>query len=197
MHTETTSMNVEGHVLIKDKNTGEVLRDVYNAVHFGNLASVIAQALAGNDFSHIKFMAFGSGGTSIDPSGQVLYKSPNTGLIQDPTANLYSRTFSKDVSVSTTENQVIAVPGTVNFADIVVTATLDFGEPAGQLPVDNSTNTEGVDDTYVFDEIGLFSSGGAITDSEARMLTHVVFHPVQKALNRVIEVVYTLRIQMS
>lgn len=194
---DTVTINVKGHVLIKDKSTGEVLRDVYNAVHFGNLASVIAQALAANDFSHIRFMAFGSGGTSINPSGQVLYKSPNTGLIQDPTADLYNRTYEKNVSVATTANNVVAIPGTSNFADIVVTATLDFGEPAGQLVIDNSTNTEGVDDEYVFDEIALFSSGGAMTDAETRMLTHVIFHPVQKALNRVIEVVYTLRVQMS
>ena len=29
------------------------------------------------------------------------------------------------------------------------------------------------------------------------MLTHVIFHPVQKSKNRVIEVIYTIRIQLS
>jgi len=28
-------------------------------------------------------------------------------------------------------------------------------------------------------------------------LTHVVFHPVQKAQNRIIEIIYTVRVQLS
>jgi hypothetical protein len=29
------------------------------------------------------------------------------------------------------------------------------------------------------------------------MLTHVIFHPVQKSANRIIEVIYTVRVQLS
>jgi hypothetical protein len=29
------------------------------------------------------------------------------------------------------------------------------------------------------------------------MLTHVIFHPVQKSANRSLEIIYTLRIQMG
>ena len=80
-----------------------------------------------------------------------------------------------------------------------------------QEDFDNSDGTSNND--FVFDELGLFSldpsTGNEIvgdatasathTDfaSKCYMLTHVIFHPVQKSLNRIIEVVYTLRIQMS
>jgi hypothetical protein len=62
---------------------------------------------------------------------------------------------------------------------------LDYTEPAGQQAFDNSATMTG---TYVFDELGLLS------ESE-KLLTHVVFHPVQKALNRLIQIDYTIRIQ--
>ena len=43
---ETGTVKVQGHVLITDKNTGEVLVDKKNAIHFGNMAYVIATALS-------------------------------------------------------------------------------------------------------------------------------------------------------
>ena len=45
------------------------------------------------------------------------------------------------------------------------------------------------------DELGLFTNASDIND--ATMLTHVIFHPVQKSQNRIIEIVYTVRIQLS
>jgi hypothetical protein len=80
------------------------------------------------------------------------------------------------------------VTGT-NYTDVFVTCLLDYGEPAGQEAFDNVTNNES---DFVFDEIGLksYSSTG-----QSRLLTHVIFHPVQKSLNRLIQVDYTVRIQ--
>ena len=51
------------------------------------------------------------------------------------------------------------------------------------------SNNNGV---YVFDELGLESYN---PDGDGRLLTHVIFHPVQKSLNRLIQVDYTVRIQ--
>jgi hypothetical protein len=81
------------------------------------------------------------------------------------------------------------VSGTV-YSDILVTCLLDYGEPPEQQAFDNSTNFNG---EFVFDELGLKTWNGAVDN--LRLITHVIFHPVQKSLNRQIQIDYTLRIQ--
>jgi hypothetical protein len=84
---------------------------------------------------------------------------------------------------------VIHTAGKV-YTDILVTCLLDYGEPAGQQAFDNSTNFNG---EYVFDELGLKCWNGSLLI--CALITHVIFHPVQKSLNRQIQIDYTLRIQ--
>jgi hypothetical protein len=49
----------------------------------------------------------------------------------------------------------------------------------------------------VFDELGLLSNYGTDVNGTVitKLLTHVIFHPVQKSLNRQIQIDYTVRIQ--
>ena len=79
-----------------------------------------------------------------------------------------------------------------------ITCTLGLNEPSGQESFDTSSNNEG---DYSFDELGLISyvdgANATTASTSGDLLTHVIFHPVQKSLNRIIEVVYTLRIQMT
>ena len=75
---------------------------------------------------------------------------------------------------------------------LICTLTLDYGEPTGQEAFDNTTDFNG---DYVFDELGLKSWEGTENGSSNKLLTHVVFHPVQKSLNRLIQIDYTIRIQ--
>jgi hypothetical protein len=77
------------------------------------------------------------------------------------------------------------------YSDVLVSCLLDFGEPSGQQAFDNANNSDG---TFVFDELGLraYSPNGPGTGS---LLTHVIFHPIQKSLNRMIQIDYTVRIQ--
>jgi hypothetical protein len=77
----------------------------------------------------------------------------------------------------------------------VISCLLDYGEPTGQAAFDNSTNLE---DTYTFDELGLkarSTDGSSGLTTTGKLLTHVIFHPVQKSLNRLIQIDYTVRIQ--
>ena len=190
-------INVSGHIVIRDAETGEELVNKRNAIHYGNMAFVVAQALNNEPNSFIKFMAFGNGATSVDTAGRVVYKTPRVTESVESGANLYSRTFFKSLRENAPGNSIEIVPG-ASFSDIVVTCTLGFGEPAGQELFDSSVNNEG---EFVFDELALFTAPTTGTDANnidaAKMLTHVVFHPVQKSANRVIEVVYTVRVQLS
>lgn len=185
---------ITGHVLIRDPETGEVLLNKKNAVHYENMTLAIAYALAGNKDGLTYEMQFGNGGSAVSGTGAITYFPTNT---VDPKANLYNPTYSKVISTApsvvglekATGNNYIEVKhllGTV-YTDLIVTCTLEYNEPSGQEVFDDSSSTEG---NFVFDELGLKSPNGML-------LTHVIFNPIQKSLNRLIEVVYTLRIQMA
>jgi hypothetical protein len=144
-------------------------------------------------------MHFGNGGTSVDPTGVITYLPPNT---TGQTSNLYNATYSKVVDDTAAANtnpnqnyiQVRHIPGQV-YTDILVTCLLDYGEPADQTAFDNNTTLQ---NQYTFDELGLFgrsTDGTSGLSSTGPILTHVIFHPVQKSLNRLIQIDYTVRIQ--
>jgi hypothetical protein len=193
---DETNMNVSGHILIRDKETGEELVNKRNAIHYGNLGALIAAGLQNQSNKIIHFMAFGNGGSSVDSSGTVLYKAPNTSESTEPTASLFNETFSKVVSSTSsnndTANNKIELTSGTNYTDLKITCTLGLSEPSGQENFDTATNQNS---NFIFDELGL--KGFATSSNNAELLTHVIFHPVQKSLNRVIEIVYTVRIQLS
>lgn len=201
----TANLNMKGSIVIRDAETGEVLLEKNNAIHYGNMAYIVANALTNREDAFIHYMAFGNGATSVDTSGRIIYKTPRVTEAYESGANLYSRTYWKvisDTSENATpeDNKVEVIPG-ASYTDIKVTCTLSYGEPEGQDVFDSSTTNEG---DYIFDELALFSypyNTALVTEEErintSTMLTHVIFHPVQKSANRVIEIVYTVRIQLS
>jgi|TARA_E500000178_G_scaffold355956_1_gene430774 hypothetical protein len=190
---EQNGVMLQGHIKITDPKSGEVLIDKRNAIHYENMSISLAESLANAGEGFVYQMAFGNGGTSIDPTGIITYLTPNS---TGTNASLYNQTFIKvvdDRSVNNTDparNKIESrhVSGT-NYTDIVVSCLLDYGEPAGQDAVDNATNA---DSLYVFDELGLVSYSPS---GQGRLLTHVIFHPVQKSLNRLIQIDYTVRVQ--
>jgi hypothetical protein len=189
---------IEGFVKITDPVSGEVLVDKKNAIHYENISIAMAQTLSHRTGAQgggwIYSMAFGNGGSAVDATGVITYLPPNT---TGQNADLYNETYSKvvddnsaaDLDPTTNKMTVLHTAGTV-YTDILVTCLLDYGEPAGQQAFDNSTNFNG---EYVFDELGLKCWNGSATN--LRLITHVIFHPVQKSLNRQIQIDYTLRIQ--
>ena len=191
-------LKMEGFLTIRDYKTGEVIQEAKNAINYENMSEAIADSLSSRGYGEIYQMAFGNGGASVDETGVITYLPPNT---TGQNASLYNQTYAKivdDTSVfnlDPTRNKmtVFHTTGRV-YTDILVQCLLDYGEPSGQAAFDNSTQT---DSNYIFDELGLLANYG--TDSNGnvitRLLTHVIFHPVQNSLNRQIQIDYTVRIQ--
>ena len=190
---EKSGILVQGHIKIFDPESDTVFIDKRNAIHYENMSISLAESLgnAGNGF--IYEMSFGNGGTSVDPTGIITYLTPNS---TGTNASLYNQTFTKVVddrsvnNVDPARNKIETrhVSGTT-YTDVLVTCLLDYGEPNGQDAFDTATEQ---DSLYVFDELGLKSYNPS---GEGRLLTHVVFHPVQKSLNRLIQIDYTVRVQ--
>jgi len=186
---EQGGFQIEGHIKIFDPQTKEVYVDKRNAIHYENISVAMAQSLSNQGVGWISEMSFGNGGTVVDPTGLITYLTPNT---NGTDSSLYNQTYTKIVdqnSATNTDNtrnkmEVRHVTG-ATYSDVVVSCLLDYGEPEGQEAFDNSADMDG---QYVFDELGLKASTG-------KLLTHVVFHPVQKSLNRLIQIDYTVRIQ--
>jgi hypothetical protein len=192
---EASGVSVQGHIKIYDPVTKEVFINKRNAIHYENFSIALSQSIANQGEGTIAEMVFGNGGTRVDPTGIITYLTPNN---VGNVAALYNQTYYKTVdakqsySLDPARNfmETRHIAG-VAYTDVLVSCLLDFGEPSDQAAFDNATNSEGA---YVFDELGLksFSTEGPNT---GMLLTHVIFHPVQKSLNRLIQIDYTIRIQ--
>jgi hypothetical protein len=191
---DNTELKVDGFLKIFDPLSGEVFVDKHNAINFENFSRALALSIGNKGQQMIAEMHFGNGGTSVDPTGIITYLPPNS---TGQNADLYNKTYYKIVddnnslNLDATHNNISIrhTPGLI-YTDILISCLLDYGEPAGQQAFDNSTTMSG---DFVFDELGLKGWGG--TPSTGLLLTHVIFHPVQKSLNRLIQIDYTVRIQ--
>ena len=190
---ETGGFHFEGHIKIFDPQTNEVFIDKRNAIHYENMSVAMVQSLSNQGQGTVYQMVFGSGGTIVDPTGLITYLTPNTIGVN---SSLYNQTYTKIVDQNATENvdptrnkmEVRHISG-ATYSDILISCLLDYGEPLDQEAFDNSVDMSG---NFVFDELGLKSYN---PNGDGKLLTHVVFHPVQKSLNRLLQVDYTIRVQ--
>lgn len=190
---EVAGFHFEGHIKIFDPQNGEVFVDKRNAIHYENMSVAMVNSLSNQGYGYISQMDFGNGGTTVDPTGLITYLTPNTVGVN---TSLYNKTYAKLVdqnSIANTDSvrnkmEIRHVSG-ATYSDILVSCLLDYGEPTDQQAFDNSVDLSG---TFVFDELGLRSYDPSGT---GKLLTHVVFHPVQKSLNRLLQIDYTIRIQ--
>lgn len=193
------STTVKGHVLIKDRATGEVLLNKNNAIHNKNMAIAIARGLSneppdgtGLAKHQIYKIKLGNGGSTIDSMSMITYQPPN---VTGGGASLYNETYSEVIDEAQTgtpaENsvtyQVSPLPDLTTI--VICTATIAAGEPAGQDLADSPPNPD-PEAQYAFDELGLFTSDNLL-------LTHIIFSPILKTASRELVITYTLTISVS
>ncbi len=218
MFKDLIQSQVIGTLKIYDKDSGDVLVQKKNAIHPGNMAYVLASALAGKptsvngsgDAPYINWMQFGNGGSVSTTT--LSYKSPRVNSTYDELAitasnsSLYTPMYEQlttntvyfpgeDMGGEIVPNNTAKVKFTVDIshADYQSAVILTGG---GLIPANDSLT----DDDYTFDEIGLLAGvtdSGDLTKEKTLMLTHVTFHPVLLSANRTIVIDYTVTIQIS
>lgn len=189
------NLKITGHVRVVDLTTQHVLVDKYNAVNPETLSIVIANMLQGNNSQYVYEMHFGNGGTVISDTGNITYNEVEENLQLGTVAELYNPVYYKVVDAADilnnedeTRNKVeVSHEEGLPYTDLIITCTLEENQPETNEPL---TTGE-----LVFDEIGLKSRGIAGVNS-GYLLSHIVFDPVEKSAGRVIQIVYTLRINL-
>lgn len=196
--TEASQPRFEGFVEIRDGETGEVILDKKNAIHYENMSNAIAMTMSHAGHGHIHKLYFGNGASTVTGTGAISYFPPNvagadatlynptyTNKIVDGNSNLNPDPVRNFIEVSHVANQT--------YTDMIVHCFLDYNEPSGEEAFDDATDNESL---FVFDEIGLVSYP-ANGEGDGLLLTHCIFHPLQKSLNRSFDIKYTIRIYMS
>ena len=191
---DSASLKITGWIKIFDPISNEIFRNQKNSIHYENMSISMAECMANQGSGWIDVLSFGNGGSTIDTDGIITYLTPNS---IGANAQLYNETYQKVIDGRSVNNhdpirnnlEIRHVSGSY-YTDIFVTCLLDYDEPQGQQAFDAANQTG----AFIFDEMGLksFSNTGG-----ERLLTHVIFHPVQKSLNRLLEIDYTVRIQSA
>src|SRR6056300_1085405 len=92
---------IQGHIHIFDPESGDTIVNKRNAIHYENMSIALAESLSNAGQGFIYEMAFGNGGTSVDPTGIITYLTPNS---TGTNATLYNQTYSKVVDERSVNN---------------------------------------------------------------------------------------------
>lgn len=170
-----------------NKKNGKIILDKYNAIHPRNMARVIARALANESNFFIHRIAYGNGGTVTDPTGNILLNPTNDGRDGSWESRLYNETYSEivdDSNIDFGSDPGSAEPGNIRSgggsvpeddpagggvtsrevgtkSNVIVKSYINKNEPTGQIASisDFGIEIDANESTFIFDEIGLYSSG--------------------------------------
>jgi len=217
---DVIKFQLRGFIKIVDKATGKTLVDKSNAVHFGNISTEIAQALSGDKNSFITYMVFGNGGIVNNDEQRHIYRKPNAGDFKNTKEQLYNPTFAIELTNSASDGvtcQDVDVYGGVAgaYEDILVRVSLanniiSLQSPFNKAAGSSDQNPDDPSTTYVFNELALYTGPKSfgnrqtaeqieefLNHVDTTLITHVIFHPIQKSKNTALDIDYMLRIQMA
>ena len=224
MFNDDVTSQIVGKVKIYDKDTGKVLLEKKNAIHPGNMAYVLASALAGKPTSVnsagappiVNWMAFGNGGsnstTTLEYRAPRVFGNYDQLPITASNSTLYAKVYEQEtVNTVYYAGEVMdsneSVPA--NTAKIVCSVEVNHTayedavkivDPSLNLPETDSSPDMLSVNAFTIDEIGLMAgvtTNGDMDESKTTMLTHVTFHPVLLSANRTIIIDYTITIQVN
>ena len=125
---DNTGVMMTGHIKISDPETGEVIVDKRNAIHYENMSQALANSLANKSTGFVHEIALGNGGTSVDPTGSnhLPYTKFNRYKRHSVQPNiLQSHRRQLHTNKDTTRNKMEVRHTAGNkYTDIVVTCTL-------------------------------------------------------------------------
>ena len=98
---DNSGVMMTGHIKIFDPETGEVIVDKRNAIHYENMSQALANSLANKSTGFVHEMAFGNGGTTVDTTGVITYLTPNS---TGTNATLYNQTYYTAMIETTIHN---------------------------------------------------------------------------------------------
>jgi hypothetical protein len=70
---EVGGVKVQGHIKIYDPETKEVFVDKRNAIHYENFSLALVNSIGNQGYGWVSKMAFGNGGSRVDPTGIITY----------------------------------------------------------------------------------------------------------------------------
>jgi hypothetical protein len=199
VYLDQLNVKIQGHVKIlefetkedfKNRKISNILLDKRNAVHKENASILIARGITHRPNGSIFYMYFGNGGATIDPLGNVVLNPP----LVEGASDLYNPTYFEavDDTQGAPDGNSMAVRhinGSL-FSDADIRCVIDKNEPFNQRPTDTVGSIDLNMEDFSFNEIGLKTADNLL-------ITHITFTPILKNAQRIIEVVYTLRISVS
>lgn len=206
MNIQALPISIKTLVVITDLDSGEELVRGSNAIHQENMSDAIAKMMSRDTSYFISEMHFGNGASITSADGSITYRLPN---VSGANADLHKSSYFRVVDDADLNNPdasvnkvIVSHSSGATYSDIIVTATLDYSDPGAadsEFNIVNSTQesldaTTSVSGEFVFDEICLKTRGSSGVNT-GNLLTHFIFHPVEKLSNQRIQVVYTLRVQ--
>ena len=189
--------SLQGHVKIFEyedqsglrTDSGKVLLDKHNDIHKENASILLARAIADRDNGVIYTMHFGTGGSTIDPAGLIVFSSPNVTGAADLNVPVYYKVVDDNQNAPVGNQMIVRHINGVNFNDVEIRCVLGRDEPYGQPALSNTGSINLNTNGFSFDEIGLKMGDGLL-------VSHLVFTPILKASDRLIEIVYLIRIKI-